>query len=155
MRLVIPGRGTYDIGHLVLDMNGTLGLDGELIEGVAERLGRLGGDPRPVMITADTHGGAARAKDALGLETVIIAKGEEAEQKLQFLRELGPESAIAIGNGANDTFMLKESAVGICVVGPEGASTSALLAADIVVTGICDALDLVLHPQRLVATLRR
>lgn len=155
MRLVIPGRGTYEIRYLVLDMNGTLGLDGELIGGVAEKLGGLKGDPRPVMITANTHGGASRAKQALGLEAVIIERGEEAEQKLRFVRDLGPEGVIAVGNGANDTLMLKESAVGICVVGPEGAATSALLAADVVVSDIRDALDLLLHPRRLVATLRR
>jgi hypothetical protein len=61
---------------------------------------------------------------------------------------------VAIGNGSNDVPMLKEGVVGICVVGPEGASTAALLGADVVVTDIRDALGLLLKPQRLVATLR-
>jgi len=155
MRLVVPGRGTYDIGHVVLDMNGTLGLDGKLLEGVAERLGLLGATVRLVMITADTHGGASRVRDDLRLETVVLEQGGEAEQKREFVRGLGAQHSVAIGNGANDALMLKESAIGICVVGAEGASTAALLAADVAVTNICDALDLLLKPQRLVATLRR
>ena len=154
MRLAVPGRGTYDIRHVVLDLNGTLGLDGRLLEGVAERLGLLGAAMRLVMITADTHGGASGVSHDLKLETFVLEQGGEAEQKLAFVRRLGAEHSVAIGNGANDALMLKESAVGICVVGPEGASTAALFAADVSVTNVCDALDLLLKPQRLVATLR-
>ena len=58
MRLSIPGRGTCDIGNVVLDMNGTIGLDGALIEGVEDRLALLGTMVRLVILTADTHGGA-------------------------------------------------------------------------------------------------
>ena len=155
MKLVIPGRGAYDIKNLVLDMNGTVGLDGTLIEGVADKLTRLSTKLRLVMVTADTHGGASRVSDDLGLETVILHKGGEAEQKSEFVRSLGAEHSVTIGNGVNDVLMLRESAIGICVIGQEGASTAALVAADVVVTDIRDALDLVLKPQRLVATLRR
>jgi soluble P-type ATPase len=40
------------------------------------------------------------------------------------------------------------------VVGPEGAAVDALQASDVVATSIQSALDLLLNPQRLVATLR-
>lgn len=155
MRWAIPGRGTLDITHVVLDMNGTLGVDGELTDGVAERVSRLRTAFALVMITADTHGGAAKVRRELGIETVLVEPGGEAEQKLEFVRSLGADHVIAIGNGANDVLMLKESVIGICVIGAEGAATAALLAADIVVMSIRDALDLLLTPQRLVATLRR
>lgn len=154
MRLVIPGRNTYDLTHLILDMNGTLGLDGELLDGVAERLVSLHKELMPVMVTADTHGGASRVGESLGIETVVLTMGNQAEEKLKVLRRLGARQSAAIGNGANDALMLEESAVGICVVGAEGAATVALLAADVVVTDIRDALDLLLKPQRLAATLR-
>ncbi len=49
---------------------------------------------------------------------------------------MGTEHTVAIGNGSNDVLMLKESAIGICVVGGEGASTAALLSADVVVNDI-------------------
>ena len=51
--------------------------------------------------------------------------------------------------------MLKEAALGICVLGGEGASREAIANADLVALHINDALDLLLKPDRLVATLRR
>lgn len=155
LKLSIPGRGVCYIINVVLDLNGTLGLDGALIEGVADRVALLRSMVRLVVLTADTHGGAARLRDDLGLETVILQKGGEAEQKLEFVRKMGTEHTAAIGNGSNDVLMLKESAIGICVMGVEGASAAAILSADVVVNDIRDALDLLLKPQRLVATLRR
>ena len=155
MRLSIPGRGTYELDHLALDMNGTIAADGELLEGVAERLQALTESLRPVLLTADTHGGAVRMGDILGLEVIILEPGDEAEQKLEVVRRLGSERTVAIGNGANDELMLRESALGICVVGAEGASIAALLASDVVVTHIRDAFELLLKPRRVLATLRR
>jgi len=154
MRIVIPGRGSYDIHHLLLDMNGTIGLDGALIDGVAERLALLPQTIRPVIATADTHGGASVVGERLGVETIALKPGNEAEAKLAILSRLGAERTVVVGNGANDVLALWECAVGICGLGQEGASTAAALAADILVHDIRDALDLLLHPRRLVATLR-
>jgi len=95
-------------------------LDGALIEGVAAGLARLSTMVRLVMITADTHGGATLVRDNPGLGTAILEKGGEATQKLEFVRRLGAEHSVAISNGSNDVLMLKEGAVGICVVGTEG-----------------------------------
>jgi soluble P-type ATPase len=154
VRVVIPGRGTYEIENLVLDMNGTIALDGELLEGVEERLALLRSMVRVVIITADTHGGARRLEQRLGLETIVLKEGDESSQKVEFVRQLGAKRSLAIGNGSNDALMLKESAIGVCVIGEEGASTMALLSADMVVRDVRDALDLLLKPRRLVATLR-
>jgi P-type E1-E2 ATPase len=155
MKVFIPSRETLDITHVVLDMNGTIALDGGLLEGVAERLEELSRSVRVVMLTADTHGGAAELGERLAIETHILAAGSQAEQKLEFVRGLGPKHTIAVGNGSNDALMLAGSGVGIAVIGSEGASLEALHAADVVVTDIRDALDLLLKPQRLAATLRR
>lgn len=37
----IPGRGLLEPHHLVLDLNGTIALDGQLLPGVAERVAAL------------------------------------------------------------------------------------------------------------------
>ena len=37
----IPGRRYYRLEHLAMDLNGTLTLDGKIISGTAERLGKL------------------------------------------------------------------------------------------------------------------
>ena len=154
MRVADPGRGTYEIETMVLDMNGTIGLDGELLNGVEERLALLRAEMQVVIITADTHGGAQSLKQRLGLTTIVLEEGDEDSQKMELVRQLGEERALAIGNGSNDALMLKESAIGVCVIGQEGASTAALLNADIVVKDVQDALDLLLKPRRLVASLR-
>ena len=154
MRLMAPGRGTYEIEHVVLDMNGMIALDGELLEGVEERLAVLRTMMHVVIITADTHGTAGRLRERLGLEMIELEKGDESSQKMNLVRQLGAERSIAIGNGSNDIAMLKESAIGVCVVGNEGAATGALINADIVVTDVRVALDLLLKTCRLVATLR-
>ncbi len=51
--------------------------------------------------------------------------------------------------------MLSLAAVGICVLGPEGAAASAVSAADVVCRSVTEALGMLLEPRRLVATLRR
>ena len=67
---------------------------------------------------------------------------------------LGAAGCVAIGNGANDVPMLERAALGIAVIGPEGASGRALAAADVVCRSVVEALDLLLDPRLLVATLR-
>ena len=61
---------------------------------------------------------------------------------------------VAFGNGANDALMLRKARLGICVMHGEGASLQALLASDVLVASAEEALDLLLKPARLVATLR-
>ena len=70
------------------------------------------------------------------------------------MRGLGAETVIAVGQGANDAGMLKAAAIGIAVLSEEGLAASALLAADLVLPTIHDALNLLEFPTRLVATLR-
>jgi soluble P-type ATPase len=155
MRASVPGRNDLVIENVLLDVNGTVALDGRLLEGVAARIARLRELTRVVVVTADTHGGAVRLGEDLGLEVMVLDSGDGASQKLQSLHRLGPDTTATIGNGSNDALMLERSALGICVIGREGASAEALVKADIVVTDICDALDLLLNPRRITATLRK
>ncbi len=151
----IPGFRRLDIEHLVLDVNGTIATGGVLVPGVAEALEALGGVANVVAVTADTHGTAPRLREALGIEVHIIEAGNESQSKLEFVRELGADKVAAVGNGANDALMLSEAALGIAVVGGEGASVAAMQAADIVTFSVLDALALLAQPARIVATLRR
>ena len=152
--LDIPGYGPLALTHLVLDLNGTIAAGGELIEGVAEGLRALEETLTPVIITADTRGTAGALAERLGVELHVVAGEWEAGDKLAFIQELGSDAVAAIGNGSNDALMLKSSAVGVCVIGAEGASKAALEAADVVVTNVVDAIALFAEPARLVATLR-
>lgn len=151
----LPGRGVWELEYLLLDLNGTVALDGEVIPGVPERLAELSGDLTAYLITADTRGGAEEIGERLAARLYRIESGDEAGQKRTLVERLGPEQVVAIGNGANDAGMLATAALGIAVLGHEGLATEALHAADVVVGRTEDALDLLLHPPRLVATLRR
>jgi P-type E1-E2 ATPase len=159
MNITIPGRGTYGLTHLVLDVNGTLASGGRLIDGVCERLQSLRQAGLEIhWITADTRGRQAALDQELGWPAIRIAAGKpqgEAEQKAAIVRCLGAESVIAMGNGSNDVAMLREAALGIAVLGPESLSLDAMLAADLIAPSIHAALDLLQDPVRLIATLRR
>jgi soluble P-type ATPase len=155
IELNIPGRGVILLDHLVSDVNGSLTLDGQLIDGVARELGALRDRLTIHLLTADTFGRQAEIDHKLGLEAVRIAGGEEAEAKAAYVGRLGAERVVAIGQGANDAAMLREAALGICVLSPEGLAVETLNAADVIAPGILDALLLLEHPLRLVASLRR
>lgn len=151
----VPGRGTYRLQHLVLDVNGTITLGGQLVEGVAGRLAELHRLIEVHMLTADTRGRQQAIDARLGMKAARVTPGNEAAQKASFVQELGGESVCAIGNGANDAEMLREARLAIGVLGGEGLAVETLNAADVVVPNINVALDLLLSPLRLVATLRR
>ncbi len=153
--ITIPGRGNYTIEHLILDLNGTIALDGAIIIGVKEKLVKLSQELDVIVVTADTNKNAEELVRDLNVTLIKIKKAEENDQKLELLLKKGKDNTISIGNGCNDVYMLKESAIGICVLGKEGASREAMMASDLVVTAINDALDLLLKPNRLRATLRR
>lgn len=150
----IPGIKKIHAEHLVLDYNGTVAEDGKLINGVAEILNRISDNLEVHVITADTFGKAAEELKGVKCTLDIIGKGDQQKQKLDFVESLGAEKVISIGNGFNDLLMLKESALGITVIQKEGSSAKTLGAADIVVTSIIDALELILNPLRIAATLR-
>jgi P-type E1-E2 ATPase len=155
IRLEVPGWGSCELGHLVLDLNGTVALDGEPVAGVDGQVALLSADLVIHLVTADTHGKAGETSHRLGCQLARIEARREASQKRALVERLGAEHVVAIGNGANDAQMLAAAAVGIAILGREGLAIDALRAADLVVGGIEDALDLLLHPRRLVATLRR
>lgn len=155
IELSIPERGTLNLEHLVLDVNGTLALDGKLIEGVAQTLSRLGKQLEIHLITADTHGQQAVIDHQLGLTAVRLRPGGEAQQKADFVRQLGSERVAAIGQGANDSGMLNAAALDIAILGREGLAVTTLNAADLVLPDILSALELFEKPLRIVASLRK
>jgi len=151
----IPGAARLSLAHLVLDFNGTLAVDGRLLPGVADALRTLA-DPLDIhVLTADTFGTAGAALAGLPVRLAVLPPGQQDEAKRRHVEQLGAERCVAIGNGRNDRSMLAAAALGIVLVQHEGAALPTLLAADVVAPDILAALGLLLHPARLVATLRR
>ncbi len=150
----IPGRKSLQLSHLVLDYNGTLARDGELLSGVGEKLQDLAELVQLHVITADTHGTVGEKLAGSPCALQIIGFNEQDMQKDAYVRSLGAEKVAAIGNGRNDGLMLKTAALGIALIQEEGAGVSAILQSDIVCTDILNAFDLLLKTSRLIATLR-
>jgi len=155
IEITIPGKGNYTIKNVVVDLNGTIAVDGKIIQSVKEKVTVLSQELNIFLVTADTNKNAERLISDLPVTLYKIKEGEENNQKLQVVLKKGKDNTVSIGNGCNDISMLKESAIGICIVGGEGASTEAMMASDLAVSNINDALDLLLKPHRLKATLRR
>lgn len=165
LTLSIPGGKVISLRHLVLDYNGTLAVAGKILPGVAERLRALADILHIHVITADTYGGAEKSLSAelepeleSGSIAVVVLTGSPArsgaQEKLEFIRELGEQSCCAIGNGIIDRHMLEAAGLSICVMGPEGCSPGAFAVSDICVSDIRHALDLLINPDACVATLR-
>ncbi|MBW1989794.1 MAG: ATPase P [Deltaproteobacteria bacterium] len=154
MEIPVPGKGPIILHHLVADFNGTLATDGKLLPGVMDRLDALADDLAIHIVTADTHGTVAETFSGTSHKVVIIPADNQDQAKLDYIRDLGPDRVAAVGNGRNDLLMLREASLSIAVVGAEGAFVDALGGAQIASASITDALDLLLHPLRLTATLR-
>jgi P-type E1-E2 ATPase len=155
IKFSIPGRGDYELEHLVMDVNGTLAIDGQLLDGVAGKIAALRDHLTIHLLTADTHGKQALIDRQLGLTAVRIAPGGESTQKAEYVRKLGSDKVTAIGQGANDAEMLEAAQLGICVMSVEGVAKETLLAADLIAPDILSALELFEKPLRIVASLRK
>ena len=155
IKINIPGKDeTLEIRQLVLDFNGTLALDGTIMPGVGDLLAELSRQLRIYIVTAGTFGAVETEIQNIPCTLKILAGADQTGQKARFVEELGAENTVCIGNGRNDRDMLACAALGILVVQEEGAAVASLLAADILCRDISEALQLLLHPLRLTATLR-
>ncbi len=151
----IPGREVLQLDHLVLDYNGTIAEDGSLFELVKHKFTLLQPSLNIHVITADTFGTVHQEMEKLQVEVITIPKDKQDLMKREFVEKLGVGRVVSIGNGANDGLMLEVSALGILVINSEGASVQSLMKADVLCNNIRDALNLLIRPNRLVATLRR
>jgi P-type E1-E2 ATPase len=155
IQIAVPGRRTYRLEHVVLDLNGTVAVGGQLVEGLTERVARLRESIEVHLATADTRGRQSAIDAVLGITATRIAPQGEATQKASFVRQLGAQAVCAIGNGTNDAERLRAAALAIAVLGDEELAVETLNAADVVAPHPNGALDLLLDPPRVVATLRR
>lgn len=151
--LSIPGREDLPVSHVAIDFNGTVACDGSLEPGVAERLRKIAACAQVHVLTADTFGTAARECAGTGAVLETFPTGPAAAAKLSIVEGL-EGGVVCIGNGFNDAAMFEAADLSIAVIGGEGAWAGLMPRADVVVTSAVAALDLLLRPDRLKATLR-
>lgn len=154
IRIEIPGSGLLELEHFVTDFSGTLSEDGGVLPGVREKLNELAYKLKIHVLTSDTFGRAE--KELKGVNCILhVLKGEgHVIQKEKYVLDLGANKVVALGNGNNDARMLKAARLGIAVCLKEGCSKETLEASQIFVMSPLDAINLLLSPKRLIATLR-
>jgi len=150
MKLDISNYGKVNLKYLILDYNGTIALDGKPLISPAQ-VRDLAKIYKVIVLSGNTYSGIEDHLSPYALDLVVTPGGQD---KLNYIQDLGPETCIAIGNGNIDQAMLQAAGLSIAVVGPEGCSTQALLASDIVVNSIHDALAIVSSPNKLKAILK-
>jgi soluble P-type ATPase len=97
LNFLIPGHEeALVIDKIILDLNGTIAIDGELLPGVAERIAALRDSLKFYLFTGDTHGNAGRIAEHLGVEVRVT---KSAQDKADEAIKLGADTAAAIGNG--------------------------------------------------------
>jgi len=153
LELEIPGKGVLSLKHLVLDFNGTLAVDGRIVD-CWDRLDALQKYLQIHVVTADTYGNVQKQIAPKNYTLHVLGPASQDQAKLAYIQKLGARHCVCLGNGLNDVLMLKQAGLGIAVLQKEGAASQAILAADVVVTNFLDGLELLLYPLRLKATLR-
>ena len=150
----VPGFKQLQLKHLVLDYNGTLACDGKLLPDVTAVLNKLTEVLTIHIITADTFSSVAEEVANINCQLKVISQHEQDRAKEDYVNHLNANHVVAIGNGRNDCLMLQQATLGIAVMQQEGAAAKTLQAADLASYDILAALNLLLKPNRLIATLR-
>ena len=154
LELDVPGFGLVRLEHMVSDFTGTLSVDGKLVPGAKDLLNTIAEHLKVHILTADTFGKAKAELEGIDCEVHILEGENHDIQKEDYVKKLGPESVVALGNGNNDRKMLKAARIGIAVCLKEGCAIDAVNSADIMVTSAIDAFELFFNQKRLKATLR-
>lgn len=154
MKINIPGKEPFEIKNVVFDYNGTIAVDGKLIEGISKYINKFSSSFNFYVITADTYGTVQKELEGTDCEIITISKDLQDVSKLEFIKSLSSNTTLSVGNGRNDKLMLKESVLGVAILQEEGLCTETLLNSDILIKSIFDVFSFLEDSNRLVATLR-
>ncbi|SCG81838.1 hypothetical protein DW1_0217 [Proteiniborus sp. DW1] len=150
----IPGRDRIEIENVVFDYNGTVAVDGKLIDDARELILKLKEYVNIYILTADTYGTVESQCKELGVKVATFPKEMASLSKKEIVEGLGPEKTICVGNGFNDIEMFKICKISVAVMENEGCSGKLLSYSDIVTKSIKDAIEIILSENRMKATLR-
>jgi soluble P-type ATPase len=148
----IPGLGDLELDTLILDLNGTIAVDGSLLGGVKEGIKKLqDAGIEVVFFTGNTNNDAEKISSDLGIGWKLA---KNAIEKAELALSMGSTNIVTIGNGSIDAELFKVAKLSILTIQAEGASKKAFDNCDILTTSIADALEILILPSRLIATLR-
>ncbi len=149
----IPDQPELDLRILLLDLNGTLAIGGKLVDGVSARIEALKQAGYEIYILTGNHrGNANEISQRLGIEYI---EAHSSAEKAEVTRRFPTENVVSIGNSRIDIGMFENSKLSIVTIQKDGVHSDVVSSADIVVTNINDALDMLLDPSILAETLRK
>jgi len=153
----IPGLGRRHLTTVVSDYTGTYSFGGAIAAEVKRKLTDLAKLVDLHVVTADTFGTAEAQLAGIAMPYKLRTDRHDAE-KAAYVAQFDLAHVAAIGNGNNDRLMLQAVKQGgglaIAVDNGEGCAVDAMLNANLFVVGAVNAIDLLLDPRRLKATLR-
>ncbi len=150
-----PGQAPLEADFLLIGFEGTLATDRRTHPKAKDKINLLSKRLKIYVLTTSERAVVEEALRRVKAEVIFMTEGGASETKLGLLRQLGKDRAVALGSGLSDVSILKESALGICVLNREGATTEAVAGADLVMLNVLDALDFLLKPLRQKATCSR
>ncbi len=150
----IPGRDKIEIRNIVFDYNGTIAINGKLIEGVEELINKIAEEVCIYILTADTYGTVEEQCKCINGKVLRFPTENAGQSKKEIVRNLGASNTICLGNGFNDIPMFEEAVISIAIMESEGVSGKLLAKADIVSRSIIEALGILLNKDMIKATLR-
>jgi len=153
----IPGLGPRHIEIVVSDYTGTHACSGTIRPAVKKRLRALAKRVDLHIVTADTFGTAEKELRGIAMPYLMKTARHDAEKEA-YVARFRLAHVAAFGNGNNDRLMLKAVKEGgglaVAVDNGEGCAIDALLNAHLFIVGAANAIDLLLDPMRIKATLR-
>jgi soluble P-type ATPase len=153
MKYQVTGVGEIEINTIVLDLNGTLAVNGIIPAGVEEKLNKLKElGFEIILFTGNQRGDAQVQCDRLGID---FKQAKTSEEKEALFLEYDVETTAAIGNARIDLGKFKHAKVSVATLQAEGIHTGILSEVDVIVPTINDALQFFIDADVFGATMRR
>jgi len=152
MKIEIPKGNTIEINTIILDLNGTLSVNGivnEQTKIIIKKLKNIG--YKIVLISGDIRGTAKEISEELNIDLFL---GTSSNEKALQMQQFNKTTTAAIGNARIDIGTFLNAEISIATLQAEGIHTGILKYIDIIVPSINDALNLFINIKSLAGTLR-
>ena len=155
-RFNIPNYGEITIENIIFDLNGTLQFKGKISKELIKKIKELKKNYNVYIVSSDIRGNLKDIAEKLGVNYIKVSSKEisEAELKNNELTKLGKDVTVTVGNGNNDSLMLKNSLLGLVIIGNEGASIESITNSDVAFADPICAIDFLIDEKILIGTLR-
>ena len=153
MKYTVPGTGEMVINTIILDLNGTLSVNGQISDDAKKLIKEIKTKGvEIVLFTGDQRGTADSLCSELG---ITFQKCKNSQEKAAASKKFPKETTAAIGNARIDIGTFENAIVSIATLQAEGIHTGILAHVDIVVPSIENALELFLDADSFASTMKK